>query len=92
MSPAEGSATTQIIYNKNRNPCVREGKVHENETFIHQNCTCFRLPTSSYSTSTAAEENVSMSVENENGWMHVTLSVTITEYIYFMLFICLFLI
>jgi hypothetical protein len=33
-----------------------------------------------------------MSVENENGWMHVTLSVTITEYIHFMLFICLFLI
>jgi hypothetical protein len=55
----------------------------EDEIIIHQNCTCFRLPTSSYSASTAAEENVSMSVENENGWMRVTLALTITQCNYF---------
>jgi hypothetical protein len=57
------------------------------ELIIHPNCTCFRLPTSSYSASTAAGENVSMSVENENGWMHVTLALTLTECIYFTLIV-----
>jgi hypothetical protein len=52
------------------------GKVHVDEVIIHQNCTCFGLSTSSYYASASAEENVSMSDENENGWTDVTVILT----------------